>query len=77
MIIESNSWKFRFENSSTRMIELSNVVPLIKEVEVSNPKITKELTGKINVAGISDGDYESLKKEIRLVIDVLDGKIET
>jgi len=51
--------------------------PLIKEVEVSNRKITKELTGKINVAGISDGDYESLKKEIRLVIDVLDGKIET
>ena len=51
--------------------------PLTKDVEASNLKFTKELTEKINVAGISAGDCESLKKEIRLIIDVLDGKIET
>jgi len=51
--------------------------PLTKDVEDSKAKITKELTGKINIARISAGDYESLKKEISLVIDVLDGKIET
>ena len=51
--------------------------PLTKEVEGFNLKGTKEVTNKINTAGISAGDYDSLKKEIRLVIDVLDGKIET
>ena len=51
--------------------------PLTKDVEYSNSKGTKEVTDRINAAGISAGDYENLKKEIRLVIDVLDGKIET
>ena len=51
--------------------------PLTKEVEGLNLKRTKEVANKINTGGISAGDYDSLKKEIRLVIDVLDGKIET
>ena len=51
--------------------------PLTKGVEGLNPKSTKEVSSKNDTAGISAGDYESLKKEIRLVIDVLDGKIET
>ena len=50
--------------------------PLTKDVEASSPKSTKEVTDKINDGRISAGDYEGLKKEIRLVIDVLDGKIE-
>jgi len=50
---------------------------LTKDVEASNSKGTKEVTDKINAAGMSADDYENLKKEIRLVIDVLDGKIET
>ena len=51
--------------------------PLTKEVEDLNLKTTKEVSNKINTAEISAGDYDNLKKEIRLVIDVLDGKIET
>ena len=51
--------------------------PLTKDVEALSSKGTKEVTDKINATGISAVDYESLKKEIRLVIDVLDGKIET
>ena len=51
--------------------------PLTKEVEALNRKSTKKMTNKVNLKPISDGDYDSLKKEIRLVIDVLDGKIET
>ena len=51
--------------------------PLTKEVEDLNLKNTKEVSNKINTAEISAGDYDNLKKEIRLVIDVLDGKIET
>ena len=51
--------------------------PLTEEVEALNRKSTKEITDKINSNPISAGDYDSLKKEIRLVIDVLDGKIET
>ncbi|MDA9689616.1 MerR family transcriptional regulator [Betaproteobacteria bacterium] len=51
--------------------------PLIKDGKASNPNSSKEVTDKFNGARISAGDYETLKKEIRLVIDVLDGKIET
>ncbi len=51
--------------------------PITKEVEDLNLKNTKEVSNKINTAEISAGDYDNLKKEIRLVIDVLDGKIET
>ena len=51
--------------------------PLTKEVEALNRKSTKGITDKVNLKPISAGDYDSLKKEIRLVIDVLDGKIET
>ena len=51
--------------------------PFAKEIEDFNRKSTTEVTDKINPTGISAGDYDSLKKEIRLVIDVLDGKIET
>jgi len=51
--------------------------PLTREVESLNLKSTKEVSDKINTARISAGDYDSLKREIRLVIDVLDGKIET
>jgi len=51
--------------------------PLTKEIEVLNRKNTKDITNRIKPIGISAGDYDSLKKEIRLVIDVLDGKIET
>ena len=51
--------------------------PLTKEVEDLSLKNTKEVSNKINTAEISAGDYDNLKKEIRLVIDVLDGKIET
>ena len=51
--------------------------PLTKDFDVSNSKSTKDVIDKINAAGFSTGDYESLKREIRLVIDVLDGKIET
>jgi DNA-binding transcriptional MerR regulator len=51
--------------------------PLTKDVEGPNLKISREATEKINEAGISADDYESLKREIKLVIDVLDGKIET
>ena len=51
--------------------------PLTKEVEALNRKSTKGITDKVNLKPISVGDYDSLKKEIRLVIDVLDGKIET
>ncbi len=51
--------------------------PLTKEVQALNRKNTKETTDKINPNPISAGDYDSLRKEIRLVIDVLDGKIET
>ena len=51
--------------------------PIKKDVEPLSSKGSIEVTDKINAAGISAVDYESLKKEIRLVIDVLDGKIET
>ena len=51
--------------------------PLTKDVEPLSSKGTKEVTDKINAAEVAAVDYESLKKEIRLVIDVLDGKIET
>ena len=51
--------------------------PLTKEVEAFNRKSTKKITEKANPKPISASDYDSLKKEIRLVIDVLDGKIET
>ena len=51
--------------------------PLTKDVDIFSSKGTKEVTDKINAAGITAVDYENLKKEIRLVIDVLDGKIET
>ncbi len=51
--------------------------PLTKEVQALNRKSTKEITDTSNPNPISAGDYDSLKKEIRLVIDVLDGKIET
>ena len=51
--------------------------PLTKEVEALNRKSTKKITEKVNPKSISASDYDSLKKEIRLVIDVLDGKIET
>ena len=51
--------------------------PLTKDVEALSSKGTKEVTDKINAGGISAVDYENLKKEIKLVIDVLDGKIET
>ena len=51
--------------------------PLTKEVEGLNRKSTKEITDNSNPNRISAGEYDSLKKEIRLVIDVLDGKIET
>ena len=47
------------------------------DVKTLEPKGKQEITDKINASGISAGDYDSLKKEIRLVIDVLDGKIET
>ena len=50
--------------------------PLTKDVEPLSSKGTKEVTDKINAAEVAAVDYESLKKEIRLVIDVLDGKIE-
>ena len=48
-----------------------------KDVKALNSKGIKGVTNKINAAGISAVDYENLKKEIKLVIDVLDGKIET
>ena len=51
--------------------------PPTKEVKALNRKSTEEITDKINPNPISAGDYDSLKKEIGLVIDVLDGKIET
>ena len=51
--------------------------PLTKEVKALNRKSAEEITDKINPNPISAGDYDSLKKEIGLVIDVLDGKIET
>ena len=51
--------------------------PPTKDVDASSSKSIKDVTEKISAAGISAGDYASLKKEIRLVIDVLDGKIET
>ena len=51
--------------------------PLTKDVGASSSKGIKEVNDKINAAGISAVDYENLKKEIKLVIDVLDGKIET
>ena len=51
--------------------------PITRDVDTLNSKNTKEVTDKVNTARISTGDYENLKKEIRLVIDVLDGKIET
>ena len=51
--------------------------PLTKGVEASSSKSTKEATNKMKGSVISAIDYETLKKEIRLVIDVLDGKIET
>ena len=51
--------------------------PPTKEVEAYKRKSAKVITDKINPNLISAGDYDSLKKEIRLVIDVLDGKIET
>ena len=51
--------------------------PLSKEVEAFKLGGTKEVPDKIKAAGISGGEYENLKKEIKLVIDVLDGKIET
>ena len=51
--------------------------PLAKEVKALNRKSIDEITDKINANRISAGDYDSLKKEIGLVIDVLDGKFET
>ena len=51
--------------------------PITKDVDTLNSKNTKGVTDKINTSRISAGDYDNLKKEIRLVIDVLDGKIET
>ena len=63
---------------SSRYTKLSlKEKPLTKEVEALNRKSTKEITDKINPNPISASDYDSLKKEIGLVIDVLDGKIET
>ena len=51
--------------------------PVTKDVDTLNSKSSRGVADKLNTAGISTGDYENLKKEIRLVIDVLDGKIET
>ena len=51
--------------------------PVPKDVDALNSKNTKGVTDKISTSKFSAGDYENLKKEIRLVIDVLDGKIET
>ena len=51
--------------------------PITKEVEDLHLKSVKKVSDKICTAGISAGDYDSLKKEIRLVIDILDGKIKT
>ena len=51
--------------------------PTTKEVEDLDLKSVKKVSDKIYTAGISAGDYDSLKKEIRLVIDILDGKIKT
>ena len=50
---------------------------ITKGADTLNSKNTKGATDKINAARISTGDYENLRKEINLVIDVLDGKIET
>ena len=50
---------------------------ITRDVDTLNSKNTKGVTDKAHTARISTGDYENLKKEIRLVIDVLDGKIET
>ena len=50
---------------------------LTKDPKPQNPRITRVLPEKVVEGRISTGDYDSLKKEIGLVIDVLDGKIET
>ena len=51
--------------------------PVTKEADTLNLKNSIGATKKINAARISTGEYENLRKEINLVIDVLDGKIET
>ena len=50
---------------------------LTKDPKLQNPRITRVLPEKVVEGRISTGDYDSLKKEIGLVIDVLEGKIET